>query len=225
VIVALYFTCRLPIINLGITPKQSAHPESPPWLRSLSAVPSQWKGDSVYPGASARVTEYLIEANVTPPPVEGPTRITVEELSFGFPFRALTYANVSVQPRYISNPTISAIDAANSAPFLQAVGMRKPLDLDRLTGNKNYGAPWFIPVYPVWHGFLADSFLYAAIIALSVYWFTAIRTVFLHRFRRVRSRCEACAYDIEGLNQCPECGRKVGAKQFARDAGTTVQPS
>lgn len=74
-----------------------------------------------------------------------------------------------------------------------------------LPGRGNSHAPRLIPLTPVWPGFLINTFLYAAIVAVL---FIAPKRI-RRAVRRRRGRCVACGYDRRGnpSGACPECGR------------------
>ena len=62
----------------------------------------------------------------------------------------------------------------------------------------------FLPLHPIWPGFLINTIFYAAILwLLALVPFTACRLV-----RRKRGLCIKCAYDLRGdfSAGCPECG-------------------
>lgn len=58
-----------------------------------------------------------------------------------------------------------------------------------------------IPRHIYWPGFLANTLLYAAALALPLAFFPARSAL-----RARRGRCPRCGYDITGCDQCPECG-------------------
>lgn len=64
--------------------------------------------------------------------------------------------------------------------------------------------PVFIPLRPIWTGFIIDTIVYAAI------WLgmMAIASLARKQIRRSRQRCVECGYSLRGLlsSQCPECG-------------------
>jgi len=62
----------------------------------------------------------------------------------------------------------------------------------------------YLPLLPLWPGFVIDTLFYAAIWFGVFFGFVSAR-----RFIRVRrGRCRRCGYDLRGeLEQgCPECG-------------------
>ncbi len=64
-----------------------------------------------------------------------------------------------------------------------------------------------LPLVPVWPGFAVNAAFYAACVA--TLWLAAATTHHIlgtKRRRRKRGQCEACGYDLTGLEQCPECG-------------------
>ncbi len=66
---------------------------------------------------------------------------------------------------------------------------------------------WYLPLRPLWWGFLLDSILYSGVAWLCTLSLTAPRV--LRAWRRKRhGRCVACGYDLRGATTaiCPECG-------------------
>jgi len=67
-------------------------------------------------------------------------------------------------------------------------------------------SPRYLPLYPIWSGFLVNTIFYAVIL-----WLLIPGPFVLRRFtRRKRGLCENCAYDLRGAEHdaCPECGTK-----------------
>jgi len=65
--------------------------------------------------------------------------------------------------------------------------------------------PRALPLRPLWVGFAANTFFYAAAL-----WLTLIAPFALRRWRRIkRNLCPACAYPIGTSPVCTECGQPV----------------
>ena len=63
----------------------------------------------------------------------------------------------------------------------------------------------FLPLCPIWPGFLLNTLLYAAIL-----WLLIPGPFALRRFLRVRrGRCPKCAYPMGESAVCTECGRPL----------------
>ena len=65
-----------------------------------------------------------------------------------------------------------------------------------------------LPLVPLWPGFAVNTAFYATCVA--TLWLAAANTrhaLGTKRRRRKRGQCEACGYDLTGLDQCPECGQ------------------
>ncbi len=74
----------------------------------------------------------------------------------------------------------------------------------KITGNPG---PYesFLPWLPLWDGLIVNTIIYAGLVLLT--WLGLGR---LRRRRRVRrGQCAECAYELAGLEVCPECGRGV----------------
>ncbi|MEE8154327.1 MAG: hypothetical protein V3T53_05145 [Phycisphaerales bacterium] len=68
----------------------------------------------------------------------------------------------------------------------------------------------FLPVRPLWTGFLANVIFYAAIL-----WLLSVTPYALRRFiRSKRGHCIECGYDLRGTEHevCPECGQEHRAR-------------
>jgi hypothetical protein len=67
-----------------------------------------------------------------------------------------------------------------------------------------------LPLYPVWHGLVLNTLLFAGLL-----WLTLTGLPSARRALRIRrGRCPKCAYDLRGLapgSPCPECGRGATA--------------
>jgi len=61
-----------------------------------------------------------------------------------------------------------------------------------------------LPVDPLWAGLLVNSLIYAIVTWIVARLFVAWRRA----RRRRRGLCPRCAYDLAGLDTCPECGAK-----------------
>jgi len=91
--------------------------------------------------------------------------------------------------RPVSMVTLSAAQKGIEIP-------NRPLRPERLT---------VLPLIPLWPGFILDTALFAL-----AAWFplAAVRTLRRIRCRRL-GRCPRCAYDVQDLAVCPECGSMV----------------
>lgn len=194
-------TSRHPVFDLGISLQSVPQPARPTWLMTLGAPISQSAGVSVYPGASATITDFFLPTNADS------QMMTVSEFSFGFPFRSMTYALLDVHQQISPNPPTPKAIADAIDPINRARGSRTPIQLDVVTGNKNFKSPWFVPIRPIWSGLLIDSAIYGAFVAVAGYGWSRTRTVITQRLRRYHGLCEGCAYDLRGLEICPECKR------------------
>jgi len=59
----------------------------------------------------------------------------------------------------------------------------------------------FLPLRPIWWGLIADSLLFAVVLALALYALVAVRAI----VRRRRGRCARCGFPVQS-GRCPECG-------------------
>lgn len=76
-----------------------------------------------------------------------------------------------------------------------------------------------LPIRPVLQWFVPSVLLWAGVVA--AIWFIAMRV--LATSRRSRGRCVGCAYELRGLQACPECG--VPASTALPLVGTISPPT
>ena len=108
----------------------------------------------------------------------------------GLPLRSMTY-------HMLGNSAYSRF-AHGFDPDAEFVG---GLSYDRIRRSGQIHSWQRLPVRPLPFGFTANTLFYAAIL-----WSPGA----LKRWRRRRNgKCEECAYQLEGLTTCPECGRAV----------------
>jgi hypothetical protein len=72
------------------------------------------------------------------------------------------------------------------------------------------GAKW-LPKRPVWLGFVANTFFYAAILWLLIPGPFALRRL----IRRRRDLCPKCAYPVGESDACTECGQPLTKRAVA----------
>ncbi len=80
-------------------------------------------------------------------------------------------------------------------------------------GSARLDGPACLPFHPAWHGFLADTFSYAALIFISICTFRILK-----KRRRLRlGHCSSCGYSLTGnmTGRCPECGSVTTAVRAA----------
>ena len=78
-----------------------------------------------------------------------------------------------------------------------------------LTGRTAYGGKRYLPLLPLWPGFVINTIFCAAIV-----WMLFAAGGRMRRRRRIkRGLCPKCAYDLRGSDSkiCPECGTAVKA--------------
>lgn len=73
----------------------------------------------------------------------------------------------------------------------------------RAISRRSY--PVGLSVWPVWPGLVVDTGLYAAVAAVPMFLWPAVRR---RRWKR-EGLCSACGYERGGLPVCPECGRRA----------------
>jgi hypothetical protein len=74
-----------------------------------------------------------------------------------------------------------------------------PMSFAKRFSNPEFG----VPVRPALPGFALDTMAYSIL----VYTLVSVSVMARQTFRRRRGRCERCAYRMNDLEQCPECGR------------------
>jgi len=122
---------------------------------------------------------------------------------FGFPFLALETQGVYVPPKSPLHYDGPARRGAIPMP-----PWRSRIMLVR-TQNTQYSSD--LPWLPIWSGLIPDTILYASVALL-------VCLALAHRRRRKRLRrglCPSCAYDLTGLDTCPECAWKRPPPQQA----------
>ncbi|MEX0876809.1 MAG: hypothetical protein WD114_05055 [Phycisphaerales bacterium] len=116
--------------------------------------------------------------------------------SFGFPFRCAYYE----AKYYVAN---------GGGPFtteffercIDRAGFRYGIPLPK-TNNQWDWVERRLPIVPHWGGMTLNTLIYGGTLALMV-----VLPASMQRFSRLRGgRCLACGYDLEGIDQCPECG-------------------
>ncbi|MGP1346559.1 MAG: zf-TFIIB domain-containing protein [Phycisphaerales bacterium] len=87
--------------------------------------------------------------------------------------------------------------------------------------NRQSRLPEYLPLTPIWPGFLANTAIYTAII-WALFWSVA----FVRRWRHPTAvPCPKCRYDLAGIDtdRCPECGAPIapGSSSLHRRGSVT----
>jgi len=123
-----------------------------------------------------------------------PTWLYIHQYRFGWPFRSVYFDDIqlSIERDHVSNAYLR--DARAIASF--RMGIKKPAWLKLKRAARQ------IPIAPIWSGFLFNIIFYS-LCSLFISWgWLLVRT----RNRRAKGLCVYCAYKLEGLDVCPECG-------------------
>lgn len=160
-----------------------------------SVPPSLPAPDRVVFTSNGFVTHYQM-VHLLPDTTEWEEDYVINVMRYGFPMRAL-------EARQIGFTRASTLEPP---PFRSRGMIRLPLPPDWVYRWINV-YPHVLAYWPVWPGILVNAAVYG--LALAMAWRTLRRLRAARRIRR--GRCASCAYELAGLEVCPECGRDVAA--------------
>ncbi|MFG0314235.1 MAG: hypothetical protein ACF8LL_08630, partial [Phycisphaerales bacterium] len=128
-------------------------------------------------------------------PEQIPVFVKITRFYFGWPFRAMHYDLIGISTESRWDHMRSYFDRVEAAAGIN-IGLETPDWWPAVREN------YKLPVLPRIGGLILNTLTFAAVwacIASSFRW--TIRTK-----RRRTGRCAECAYQIEELQLCPECG-------------------
>jgi hypothetical protein len=193
---------------------------SPPWYDNEAAaafVWPSWAGSPPDPPRSALVvettgcrSETLMMWGAYIGQVERDAVATT--LRTGWPFPCLwcgllRFEDHTTDPQW---PTVMTLQ-----------GAAVPLNTTSWTSQERWfppmlggGSAAYLPLSPLWPGFVADTALYAAAWWLLIFAPLPLYRAGRRRFRVSRGMCGSCGYDLKGSpgGACPECGRGAGGR-------------
>ena len=176
-----------------------------PWP---DAVPATWPTNCDYMNsADSGVNRRTIASLGQPSATTTYYELTVHRV--GFPMRALVRSDCVVRgmsppgmpPAPVMTRTFGTGPNAVTVPIFTNI-----FDLSRgpwYDGLSIPMAPPFIPIRPLWPGFLINTLFYPAIL----YTLLVTKGSLTYSRRYFKRRCPTCGYDLKGLSTCPECGK------------------
>lgn len=176
----------------GVTRQVTQHYLYLPSLRSPAVLRTQfWFTDSTIP------------PNRYEPFLERRAHWTPNELSFGKPFKNIVslgygWPFISLAADYQVLPRPSRCVRGIPLTFIPQILFYDSWDTYLTVA---------LPTRPVWRGVLANTAIYwTACLGMIYFAPWARRRIFHHRRGWSKGICPVCAYSVEGLDTCPECG-------------------
>jgi hypothetical protein len=158
------------------------------------AAPGDWPAESHWlRQASCGLTESIAFAAENATPTSPSQRWNQWAFQAGLPFRAVCCRRHTIG--------LSQIGSSMCEERTANIGEGIVVDVD--TGS--HQRKRWIPMLPIWPGFLINTLLYAV-----VWWLLSAAPFALRRRRRIkRGLCPACAYPIGDSAVCTECGSQL----------------
>lgn len=123
-------------------------------------------------------------------------------LRSGIPFRSLEhsweYLEGGIRTRTLKDGTVIIDEVLTNWCIHVSLDEFDPLLFPAYPSRKH------VPLRPIWHGFLLNSFFYGFLLWLVV-------PILVRSYRRFRGRCVECRYNLTGNTSgvCPECGAPI----------------
>jgi len=178
-----------------------------PFRQWPDRAPATWPERCDYVAHSLSISAHSTIASFDQPNLNG-TYYEMRVQRVGFPIPTLVYSSC-LERTYTAPPTpVPPIAFATQYPSGNRIPIYEYYDYSRGPGYDGIGPnsfrrPNFLPIRPLWRGFLINTLFYAAIL----YTLLVTKRSLTYSRRYIKHRCPTCGYDLKGLSTCPECGK------------------
>lgn len=178
-----------------------------PWP---DAVPATWPSQCDYAQSTdSGVNQRTIASSGQPSATTTYYELNVHRV--GFPMRALARSECATRgltPPGITPPPPTIMTFSTGPTARTVIFNGNIYNFSRGPWHDGLGLndpriPKFLPIRPLWPGFLINTLFYTAVL----YTLLVTKRSFTYSRRYLKHHCPTCGYDLKGLTTCPECGK------------------